>query len=49
MNKPIYSDRRGQLATLMADNNYNLIAEVWKNDRLIAGLFSYRGGDSREA
>ncbi len=48
MSKQIYSDRRGQLEALMADSNYNLIAEVWKNDRLIAGLFSCRGGDSRE-
>jgi hypothetical protein len=39
MGKEIYTDRQGAIKELLKDKNYNLIAEVWKNDRLIAGLF----------
>jgi hypothetical protein len=35
----IYTDSRNVIKKLLEDRSYNLIAEVWKNDRLIAGLF----------
>jgi hypothetical protein len=38
--KNIYTDRRGAIETLLADSKYKLIAEVIKDGRLIAGLFT---------
>jgi hypothetical protein len=35
----IYTDSRSVIKKLIEDKRYNLIAEVWKYDRLIAGLF----------
>jgi hypothetical protein len=38
--KNIYTDRRGAIETLLADSKYKLIAEVIKDGRLVAGLFT---------
>lgn len=38
----IYTDRYGAIYKLINDENYELIAEVYKEDgRLIAGLFEF--------
>jgi hypothetical protein len=37
--KNIYTDRRGAIEALLADSKYKIIAEVFKEGRLIAGLF----------
>jgi hypothetical protein len=39
VSKEIYTNRQGAIEKLLGDNKFELIAEVWKNDRLIAGLF----------
>jgi hypothetical protein len=38
----IYTDSRNVIKKLLEDRSYNLIAEVYKHDRLIAGLFCCR-------
>ncbi|MEH7119075.1 hypothetical protein V7128_16915 [Neobacillus vireti] len=44
----IYSDRYGAISKLINDENYELIAGVWKEGRLIAALFNKasRGGNN---
>jgi hypothetical protein len=38
----IYTDRYGAISKLIDDENYEIIAEVYKEDgRLIAGLFEF--------
>ncbi|EKN66036.1 hypothetical protein BABA_17372 [Neobacillus bataviensis LMG 21833] len=38
----IYTDRYGAITKLIDDENYEIIAEVYKEDgRLIAGLFEF--------
>lgn len=37
----IYTDRYGAISKLINDENYEMIAEVWKEGRLIAALFEF--------
>jgi hypothetical protein len=39
----IYSDKWGAIQKLINDINYEIIAEVWKEGRVIAALFKRRG------
>ncbi|MFD2923889.1 hypothetical protein [Halobacillus naozhouensis] len=48
MNKSIYSDKRGVIEKLQSDNKYEIIAEVYKEGRLIAGLFSWKESGASE-
>jgi hypothetical protein len=41
----IYTDRYGAITKLMNDKEYEMVAEIWKEDRIIAALF-IKGRDS---